>query len=104
MFARRGTGQTNQVLIPPGISLIKSINQRGAIMTDEKQECRNCYFSTVTERLDQYMCKANPPQVVLVPTPDGGIGMQSVFPVVSADTWCGKWVPEIPTKPTLTTV
>jgi len=75
-------------------------------MTDEKQQCDNCHFSKMVQ-VGQYQCLHNPPQVVMVPmqTMEGtGVGAQSVFPVMPAEGWCGKWVPKHPTMPPLKAV
>lgn len=64
------------------------------IMQKDDQSCRTCYFSASTDQVGMYLCQARPPQVVAVPvtTIEGqGIGFQSVFPMIPAETWCGLW-------------
>lgn len=73
-------------------------------MSELTRKCSSCCFSQVTsDDLTKYICKFNPPQLLVVPAP-GGVGIQPMFPIVECDQWCGQFVDAKNGKPGLTVV
>jgi len=50
-----------------------------------EEECKNCKYSTVKNKL--YYCRRYPPQSIAFP--DGTVSR--TFPQVIPDEWCGEW-------------
>ena len=63
--------------------------------------CRTCshFFPAANAPMNLKQLTGNchrfPPQVALVPMGPGQIGVQSNFPPVTAEMWCGEWSGDI---------
>lgn len=69
------------------------------------QTCENCRYSTVMtndkkEKVNDgaLICRRSPPRNMMIPVaPDvrnpmgGGFGINSFYPMVGRDNWCGEW-------------
>ncbi len=63
-----------------------------------ERSCETCAFHESRfapppsiERLN--ICRRNPPTPVMIQTPQGA-GQMSVFPMVTAESWCYQWTPD----------
>lgn len=59
-----------------------------------KAQCSDCVYSNAVTRnhlgAPGFQCRRNPPSVVSAPT-QNGLLVQSVFPGVSSDDYCGQF-------------
>lgn len=59
--------------------------------------CGTCRFSApaldANRKINftQRLCKFMPPTPMLIPNPNGGLGMQSVWPIMDTGQNCGQW-------------
>ena len=60
--------------------------------------CGTCKWSHKNGRAPQMECRESPPTAQAFPVQDRGVQnfiIHTCFPMVNADSWCGKWATKI---------
>ena len=69
-------------------------------MENNIELCRTCKYFAIDPRIAAQnvasragICRRFPPTVHIRPAPGGAVGINTMYPPVQSDTWCGEWQP-----------